>query len=404
MPAHTSGLERSSDGPSGGHASAVCAHWGEHLDWMEGLEPVEPETPKPSARWPGVLLAAGLAAASLWLAKAPFWPFTLSDGTHPFDAVLLAMLLGMLCGNVWSRALAVRSGISFGSKVLLPLGIVLLGARLNFTELMRVGAMGIVLSAAFVIAALALTYYLIAPLFGIPRRFAFLLGVGSGICGGTAIVAIAPVVKAKEDEVILGVASVTLVGLVAMFVLPVIATGANLGQMTYGVWAGLTIHQTPQVIAAGFAYGAEAGETATVIKLARVCLLAPMVVLAGLWMARKQGTGSSFSARLLVKAFPGFVLGFIAMAAARSLGFLPEIQFHWENNPAGIGNIAFSVREIAVDAATFFLALGMAGVGWDTRMSSLGRAGWRPLAVTALVSLLVGAAAYMGSAAFFGPK
>src|SRR6185436_6292687 len=129
----------------------------------------------------------------------------------------------------------------------------------------------------------------------LPSKLGLLLGVGTAICGGTAIVATAPVIEAEEKDVVFSVATVTLLGLIAMFTLPVVGHLLDLSSKQFGVWAGLAIHQTPQVVAAGYAYSPpklayspEAGDTATIVKLARVCLLAPVVFFIGLLHARRK--------------------------------------------------------------------------------------------------------------------
>ena len=378
--------------PASGNADLS---WAEHLDWMEGIEPV---MVKRGPRWPGVLAAILLTWLSFWLGSAPFWPFRLASGMHPLDAALLAMLLGMLVGNLWPTWKQLQPGMRYGSKTLLPVGIILLGARLNLGELLRVGVAGLGLSVLVVAGALALTSYVVAPLFGIKGRFAFLLGAGTAICGGSAIVALAPVLRAKDEEIVLGVASVTLVGLAAMLILPLIGAALHLSQMVYGVWVGLSIHQMPQVIAAGFAYGTSAGDSATVIKLARICLLAPVVVGASLWIARREGGSTRLSARLLLKSIPVFVIGFILMVVVCSIGLLPNVAVDWPKLPLlNDRQLHLSLRDLAVNAATFLLALGMAGVGWETRVASLLKAGWKPMAITTLVSIALAAAAFGAS-------
>ena len=138
--------------------------------------------------------------------------------------------------------------------------------------------------AALVIALLLLL--LLTRALKLPAKLGVLLGVGTAICGGTAIVATAPVIEAEEKDVVFSVATVTLLGLIAMFTLPIIGQFLHLTSKAFGIWAGLAIHQTPQVIAAGFSYSPEAGGTATIVKLARVCLLAPVVFIAKSEVAR----------------------------------------------------------------------------------------------------------------------
>jgi uncharacterized integral membrane protein (TIGR00698 family) len=348
------------------------------------------------------MVAFAVTSLSLWLGSAAFWPFRFANGTHPLDAALLAMLFGMLVGNLWPNWKLLQTGMRYSSKTMLPLGIVLLGARLNFTELLQVGVAGLGLSALCVAGALMLTCWGVAPFFKVNQRFAFLLGAGTAICGGSAIVALAPVLRAKDEEIVLGVASVTFVGLAAMLILPALGAAIHLSQTVYGVWAGLSIHQMPQVIAGGFAYGTSAGETATVIKLARICLLAPVVVATSLWIARSEGKSAGFGPQLLLKSVPPFVIGFILMVAVCSGGILPNVVIDWPALPFFHDRqLHVSLRDLAISVATFLLALGMAGVGWETRVASLLRAGWKPMAITTLVSIFLAAAALCGSLEFF---
>ena len=165
----------------------------------------------------------------------------------------------------------------------------------------------------------------------LPRKLGLLLGVGTAICGGTAIVATAPVLEAEEKDVVFSVATVTLLGLIAMFVLPVLAHSLHMSDKAFGYWAGLSIHQTPQVIAAGFSYSPEAGGTATTVKLARVCLsLAPVVFIVGLLHARGEARDNGLATKKKInylQMFPMFVFGFLAFALARTLGWLPTLHF-----------------------------------------------------------------------------
>ncbi len=341
----------------------------------------------------GVTLAFALAAAGIFLSKAPFWPFTTAAGRNPLDAVLLAIVLGMLVGNLWKVPGSFRAGIQFSVNRFLPFGVILLGARLDFHDLLAVGVTGIVLSVLEVLFALALFLYL-THRFDLPARQGLLLGVGTAICGGTAIVAVAPVIKAKDEEVVMAVATVTLLGLIAMFSLPVMAEILGLGPRAFGIWTGLTVHQTPQVIAAGFAHSLEAGEVATIIKLARVCLLAPVVFCTGVYWAWKENAGSAEKVGLkrYLGMFPTFVLGFLALALANTWGFIPDVDLQWEAAPAFLegSETGFSLQWLLVKMATLFLAVSMAGVGLETRFSCLCRTSRKALLAAGLGALVIG--------------
>lgn len=345
--------------------------------------------------WAGIALAVGVAAAATLLSHLPVWPFTDAQGRHPLEPVLLSIGLGLLVGNVRPLSPALKPGVKFAAKRLLALGIILLGARLDFGALLKVGAVGLLMSACVVVAAFAL-FAVLTPLLRLSRIEGLLLAVGTAICGGTAIVAVAPLLRAKEETVVLSVATVTLLGLAGMFLLPPLASYLALTPWQFGVWTGLTIHQTPQVIAAGFSHGAEAGQTATVIKLARVCLLAPIAFLIGVRQARSEPGRAAFSLREACSLVPAFILGFLAMALARTLGLIPDIDFRWQTTFSALPFTAsVSLKDALIECASFLLATGMAAVGLETSFSALRRMSLRPVAAATLASLVIGGAALL---------
>jgi uncharacterized integral membrane protein (TIGR00698 family) len=361
--------------------------WADHLVYMEaGAEPGTSAGRRAPGPWPGLLLCAALAAGAIALARAPIPPFTNAAGRHPIDAVMIAIPLGMLLGHFWSPGPTWRAGIQLAVQRVLPVGIVLLGTRLDLRELVALGSVGLGLSLGVILVAVGLLWG-IGRRLGLSFRMAALLGVGTAVCGGSAIVAVAPVIEAEEREMLLAIATVALVGLVAMFVLPVLGHALGLDPAAFGFWAGLTIHQTPQVVAAGFAYGPEAGEVATVVKLIRICLLAPVVFAASVLYQRFATTpaaGTTARPRSLPRV-PGFVIGLVAMAAGRTLGVIPDVSIRLpEGSMLGAG--AFDVHSV-----DFFLAVSMvcivtamAGVGLETRLRTLRESGLRPLAAAGL--------------------
>lgn len=337
----------------------------------------------------GLGLAVVVAVAAIWIGELPFAPFTLAGGRHPLEPVMLAIVLGIVISNAVALPQALQPGIKFTVKKLLPLGIVLLGARLDFMAIVKVGATGIVLSILTIVVALAMFAALVR-LNWVPRKLGVLLGVGTAICGGTAIVATAPVIEAEDSDVSFAVATVTVLGLVAMFLLPVLGHALAMTDQAFGIWAGLSIHQTPQVVAAGFSYSDTAGGNATIVKLARVSLLAPVVAAIGLMYARKRigsdDTGT-LGARRLIKLFPTFVLGFLLMALLRTLGWLPSISvpLPWDSQRA------FHANTVAWcdSTARFLIVVAMAAVGLETTFASLRRTGLRPFLLGAFASLVI---------------
>jgi uncharacterized integral membrane protein (TIGR00698 family) len=385
--------------------------WAEYLDYMEGggsdvltlpaARPAALAGKKSESFVPGFLATLVITGAALWLAQLPLWPFSLTTVggkiSHPIEPVMIAILLGMIASNLWPQPRTFHAGIKFSVKKLLPLGIVLLGARLHFGDLLKVGAAGLVLSAVETAFALCLLL-LLARWLNLPRKLGTLLGVGTAICGGTAIVATAPVIEAEEKDVAFSVATVTLLGLIAMFALPVVGHVLDLNAKQFGIWAGLAIHQTPQVIAAGYAYSPanlpyspEAGDTATIVKLARVCLLAPVVFVIGLWYARgKARAGAARGQKRInyLHLFPMFVLGFLGMALLKTLGLIPELSFH---NAAlvGGGTRTLNLAQAAEHISRFCIVLSMAGVGLETRFSAMRQTGAKPLVASLIAALAV---------------
>lgn len=351
--------------------------WAEHLIWMEGGEPVESGAEE--KRWPGLLLALVLAAGA-YLVGGAAGKLEMAHAKL-LDPVLISMLLGLLAGNLISSAVFLP-GVSLAVRQLLPLGIVLLGVRMDFVEALRVGLPGLAMSVAVVALAIGILHFL-GSAFGLDRTMAWLLGVGTGICGGTAIVAMAPLLKAKENHVLVGVGLVTLIGLAAMILLPLMSGLMGLSEAQFGLLAGLTIHQTPQVIAAGFAVGDEAGQVATVAKLSRVCLLAPVAILIGWWVSRGR-LEKGESNRPWYRLIPGFAIGFLLVACATTLGLFPAITLEWRS-----AGFHFESDQVLRWISSFLLAAGMVGVGFQTRISQAQEIGWRPALAAVLASLFI---------------
>jgi uncharacterized integral membrane protein (TIGR00698 family) len=376
--------------------------WAEYLDYMEGgasdvltlpaAKPVVPAPAKPREHpLYGVLVALALTLAAIWLSERPFAPFTISGNRHPIEPVMLAIVLGMVLSNVWTLPKLFQPGLKFSVKKLLPLGIILLGARLDFRDLIKLGGQGLVLSVLDTFIALGLLLGL-TYLFKLPRKLGVLLGIGTAICGGTAIVATAPVIEAEEKDVAFSVATVTLLGLIAMFAMPFLGHVLDLSDKAFGIWAGLAIHQTPQVVAAGFAYSDEAGQTATIVKLARVCLLAPFVFLIGLVYARRKMTSTGVSTIKNINyahLFPTFILGFLALALLNTLGFLPKLTMHLNGPIFKAADHQVNLAGSLEQASKFLITISMAGVGLETKFSSMKQTGLKPFVASLIAALVI---------------
>jgi uncharacterized integral membrane protein (TIGR00698 family) len=264
-------------------------------------------------------------------------------------------------------------GLQVAAQRVLRLGIVLLGARLSLAEIARIGlpATGLIVVSMAVSFAVVLAA---SRLVRVESRLAVLIAVGSAVCGNTAIVATAPVIGARAREVAYAVATITLFGTLAVFLYPAIGRAFDVPQPAFGLWAGVAVHDTSQVIATSAAYGPGALDVATVVKLIRNALMAPLLLLIATgWAAR--GAASVDSARRGVRrAVPLFVLGFLLLAALRTVGAIQSDQ-----------------AATLDTAARALILVALAAVGLSIRVGELRETSWRPIAVGFSVALGVGA-------------
>ena len=334
------------------------------------------EPPKPYPVWPGVVLTSALALAA-YLITSPALGLLPAGLNEP---VMFVLPLGILIGNFWKLPDRLKSGVRYTVKSVITIGIVLLGARLNFADLLKVGAPALLMSAAQVALLLGMAL-LLRRVMRLGGKQATLLGVGTAICGGSAVIATAPVIEADERDVAFSVATVSFLGLLSMFLLPALAKLFTMDARSFGVWAGLAIHQTPQVVAAGFAYHAEAGQAATLVKLARVCLLAPVVLILG-FLYRHRVHARDHRKYGFFDFLPAMVLGFLALAVAHSLHLIPSLQF-----PQGSILPSADLLEVFRAGSGFAITMGMAAVGLETSFGSLRNVGLRPIAAGGLLAI-----------------
>ncbi len=358
---------------------------------------------------PGVALAGAVVVASGFLSKALGAVVLRLQGIDPagrpspLSAMMLAIVLGLVVANGVKLPAVFKPGLDFGIKKGLRLGIILVGLKLSFFDVLKLGALGIPVVLTVVAVALVVTHF-VARRLGVSDRLGTLAAASTAICGVTATLAVAPTIDADDREVAYTVANVTLFGMVAMFVYPWLARALFAhAPGAAGLFLGTGIHDTSQVMGAALAYrevfGDEAAlKVATVSKLTRNALLAAVVPFLAWQYARRAvaagGAAAGEEKRVSpLKLFPLFVLGFLALALVRTVG---DASFGAEAAwPA--------LTSLLGDKVSFYaLGLAMAGVGLTTRLSVFKGLGLRPLYVGALAAGLVGALA-LGLAALVGP-
>jgi uncharacterized integral membrane protein (TIGR00698 family) len=323
------------------------------------------------AHVPGLTLAAVLAFLAIALDR---FSWLQSNG---ISALTLAIVLGMLIGNTVYPSMANVSaeGVAFSKQKLLRFGIILYGLRVTFQDIGRVGLAGVAIDAVIVCSTFALAWLIGTRVLGIDRKTSMLIGAGSSICGAAAVMAAEPVVRGRSEQVTIAVSTVVVFGTLAIFLYPVfyhlnrIYLLLPMTPKAYGIFAGSTIHEVAQVVAAGRAVGEEAASTAVITKMVRVMMLAPFLVVLSAYLSRsRKASPSNTHDQSRRIAIPWFAFGFIAVAGLNSLSLLNQ-----------------SFVNIAVDVDTFVLTMAMTALGLTTHIPAIRQAGIRPLALAAIL-------------------
>lgn len=314
---------------------------------------------------PGMLLASGIGCAAMAAATA------LPSGLAMFSPLTLAMVLGLAAGNLMpGLAGAAAPGIGFCRGRLLRLGIVLFGLNLTFTSFAAVGWQGLALALAMLLGTFTLAVTLGPRLFGLDRETSLLIGIGSAICGAAAIVAAEPIVRSGARQTSLAILCVVLFGTTATLIYPMLYPHLGLSETGFGLYAGSTIHEVAQVVAAARAVSEQAANVAVVEKMLRVLMLAPFLMA----LSWRCPAPSGAAGRITI---PWFALGFVAMSLVNTLGLLPE-----------------GVRMALLQVDGLLLATAMAALGLQTRLSAVREAGMRPLLLGGALTLFLAFAGY----------
>jgi len=256
----------------------------------------------------------------------------------------------------------------------MPLLIVLTGAGLDLALIPAIGAKTL----AIVTACIAVGFFsavLFGRLMGTLPKTSLLIGAGTAICGTSAIIAAAPVLDAEEEDITLSVGTVNVLGLLFLFCFPVLGGLLHMGGNEFGVWAGTSIHAVPQVVAAGFAHSERAGTLATLVKLVRVTLLAPFLVLLMFAFARRAGRAGSYRIQFS-RMVPPFLWGFLLMAVLTTLQAFPALSFRlvsWA--PEAVRQFEIPLAGVMVDGGNLLLTVVMAAMGIEVNLRSMSQVG-----------------------------
>lgn len=337
----------------------------------------EPSVPTPApaaapARTRAVGVASGVALCVFGAAIA----MGIGRLVPAVNPMLIAIVAGAVVGNVATVPGWIRPGLDFSAKRLLRVGVALLGLQLMFSDVVGLGWGVIAVVVAIVVLGIAGTMYA-GKLLGLSWTQRVLIACGFSICGAAAVAAADGVVSAKEEELLTAVALVVVFGTLMIPAVPLLANAMGLTDRQAGMWAGGSIHEVAQVVAAGGVIGGGALAVATVVKLARVLMLAPVMAYLGARQRRlaTEGVADSTQPPLV----PVFVVGFLACVALRSTGLLPQ-----------------GLLDLGKLAQTALLTTAMFALGLGVRVSLLRSVGPRPFVLAALSTVWVGAVALVG--------
>lgn len=321
---------------------------------------------------PGIALSAGVALLACWIES--LLPI------HLIGSAVIAMFVGMILNRFLKNTGIFASGIKFTSKKVLKFAIILLGLSLNITTVLHVGKMSLVVMVFTLLTCFGGGYF-IGKALGLNWKLSNLISAGTGICGGSAIAAIAPTIDADDNDVAYAMSATFLFDMAMIILFPIMGRAIGMTDEAFGIWAGTAVNDTSSVVATGYAFSEAAGDFATMVKLTRTITIIPTVIVFAfvqLHLKRKEALASSTSCGELKanfsisKIFPWFILGFLALSVVASVFQIPV-----------------AVVSGTKTASKFFMVCALAAIGLNTSFSSMKKAGIRPMIHGFIISALV---------------
>ena len=319
-------------------------------------------------------LAAALAIAAVATLIESVLPI------HVIGAAVIAMFIGMAFEPLVKKTPIMAKGIKFTSKKVLKCAIILLGLSLNITTVLTVGRMSLLVM-VFTLATCFGGGYLVGKALGLNWKTSNLISAGTGICGGSAIAAIAPTIEAEDTDVAYAMSATFLFDMAMIILFPLMGKALGMSDEAFGLWAGTAVNDTSSVVATGYAFSEAAGDFATMVKLTRTLAIIPTVLtfaLIQMHIKRKEAAAANAdSAEIkanfsLKKIFPYFILGFLAMATLASIFPIPA-----------------AVVSVTKKISKFLMVAALAAIGMNTSFGHLRKTGARPMLHGFIVSVLV---------------
>ena len=298
---------------------------------------------------------------------------------HLIGASVIALFIGMLINHFWKPTAMITTGLKFTSKKILKFAIILLGASLNIRIILEVGKLSLCVMVFTLFTCFGIGHF-VGKALKINWKLSNLISAGTGICGGSAIAAIAPVIDAEDIDIAYAMSATFLFDMAMIVLFPIMGRALGLSDMAYGLWAGTAVNDTSSVVAAGYAFSETAGDFATMVKLTRTLSIIPTVITFALIAAhlkRKEqaasGNGEKIKASFnITRIFPWFILGFLALAAVNSFGIIP----------AAVSSGMKAVSKLLMVSA-------LAAIGLNTSFKDMKKSGIAPMWHGFIISALV---------------
>lgn len=272
---------------------------------------------------------------------------------------VFGIVLGMLVRNTVGVSSKFAPGIAFCSREVLKWSVIGLGFGLSLGQVADVGSSSLAVTGVTLVVAFA-SAWLLGRWLGLPGHLKTMIGVGTAICGASAIAAVAPIIRPDERDTALAISTIFLFNIVAVLLFPLLGHVLHLSDLGFGLWAGTAINDTSSVVAAGYSYSTAAGDLATIVKLTRATLIIPVCVVLAVWVAWRSKNDSGSPS--LLRIFPWFILWFLVASAVYTKGWIPtrlDAPLH--------------------EAAQFLIVMALTAIGLSSGLRSILRAGVRPI-------------------------
>jgi uncharacterized integral membrane protein (TIGR00698 family) len=289
---------------------------------------------------------------------------------------VFGIVLGIIINNTLGKPASAIKGISFTSKKILQWAIIVLGAGLSLNEVLKTGISSFSVM-IFTILASFLTAFIVGKILGVPDKLKALIGVGTAICGGSAIAAISPIIEADETEIAYSVSTIFLFNIIAVLIFPPLGHLLGFSDKAFGLWAGTAVNDTSSVVAAGYAFSNTAGAYATIVKLTRTTMIIPISLIFALITAYKKKKESEKNSNVnynLKKIFPWFIIGFLFASLLNTIGLFK-------------GNSLLYINTIG----KFMIVMALSAIGLNTNFKEMMKNGVKPMLLGLIVWFSVAA-------------